>query len=141
MRLEKRGFFSIDALFALTLLLIISASFLNVYEGRKRAAGLIDDRLEAKMIGEKLASAINTTYAEGLNFELRLNLPENVGTHLYRITFDNIKGQISIENSAWGVIRFEIVCKKVANFVLETENLGHAIRVHWEENQIRVGNT
>ncbi|MFH1821884.1 MAG: hypothetical protein ABH852_05555 [Methanobacteriota archaeon] len=138
MRHEKRGFFSIDALFALTLLLIVTASFMNIYEGRKRSAELIDDRLEAKIIGEKLAAAMNTTYVGGATFELRVNLPENVGKHSYLVTFDNVKLQISVENSAWGAVRIGVACKNAANFVLGPENLRNYIRVYWDGNQIMV---
>ena len=54
MGLRERGFFSIDALFAVTLLIMISSSFLHVYEGRKEAAELMGARLEAQIVGEKL---------------------------------------------------------------------------------------
>lgn len=138
MGLDKRGLFSIDALFAVTLLLAISTSFLNVYDGRKQAAELMGARLEAKLVGEKLAAAINTVYANGSDFELRVNLPENLGSYRYRITFDNTTRQISVENSAWGAVQVGVVCKNVGNFALEPENFKNAIRVYWEDNQIKV---
>jgi hypothetical protein len=138
MRSDNRGFFSIDALFAVTLLLIVSASFLNLYEGRKVGAELMGARLEAKMVGEKLAAAINTVYTNGSGFELRVDLPENIGSHLYQITFNNAARQISIENSAWGDVRAGVVCSNVQNFVLGHENLENSIRVYWDGNQIKV---
>lgn len=138
MGLRERGFFSIDALFALTLLLMISSSFLHVYEGRKEAAEPIGARLEAQIVGEKLAAAINTVYANGSNFELRVNLPENIGSYSYQITFDNNTRQISVENLAWGAVSVGVVCQNVRNFVLGPENLQSTIWVYWAENQIRI---
>ena len=135
---DNRGFFSIDALFAVTLLLLVSASFLNVYEGRKQAAELMGARSEAKLVGEKLAATINTVYANGSDFELRVNLPENVRGHSYQIAFDNTTRKISVENSAWGAVGVGVVCKNVQNFVLGAENLENTIRVYWAENQVRV---
>lgn len=140
MRSDARGFFSIDALFAVTLLLMISASLLNVYEGRKQAADLMSARLGAKLVGEKLAAAINTVYANGPDFELRVDLPENMGSYFYQITFDNTVRQISVENSAWGAVSVGVICKNVVNFVLSSENLENTIRVYWAENQIKVVN-
>jgi hypothetical protein len=137
-RHEKRGFFSVDALFALTLLLIITASFMNVYEGRRGAAERIDERLEAKIIGEKIAAALNTTYTAGANFELSIDLPENIGGHTYQITFDNADLQISVISPRLGTIRVGNACKNVANFVLGPENLGNNIQVYWVGNQIMV---
>lgn len=140
MRTENKGFFSIDALFAVTLLLIISASFLNLYEGRKAGTELMSAKLEAKLVGEKLAATINTVYANGSSFELYIDLPDNIVSHFYQIAFDNDTRQISVENSAWGAVSVGVVCKNVQSFVLDLENLENTIRVYWVENQIKVVN-
>lgn len=137
---RERGFFSIDALFAVTLLLLISSSFLHVYEGRGGAAELMGARLEAKIVGEKLAAAINTVYANGANFELDIDLPLKIGSYFYRIEFDDTTRQIVVKNSAWGTVGVGVICKNVRDFVLERENLGNTIRVHWVENVVRVVN-
>lgn len=138
--MDDRGFFSIDALLAVTLLIIVSTSFLNLYEGRKAGAELMGARLEAKMVGEKLAAVINTVYANGSNFELYVDLPENTGSYAYQVTLDNATRQISVENLAWGTVSVGVACKNVQNFVLGSENLVKTIRVYWAENQIRVVN-
>jgi len=140
MGLRERGFFSIDALFAVTLLLMISSSFLHVYEGRRGAAELMSARLEAKIIGEKLAAAINTVYANGSNFEIDVDLPQKIGSYFYNIEFDNTARQVVVENSAWGTVGVGVVCKNVWDFVLERENLENTIRVHWVENIVMVVN-
>jgi hypothetical protein len=138
MRTENRGFFSIDAMFAVTLLIIVSTSFLNLYEGRKVSAELMGARLEAKMVGEKFAATINTVYANGPNFKLYVDLPENIGRYFYQITFNSTTRQISVENSAWGTVSVGVVCNNVQNFVLGPENLENSILVYWVENQVRV---
>ncbi len=140
MGLRERGFFSIDALFAVTLLIMVSASFLHVYNGRKGAAELTGARLEARIVGEKLAAAINIVYANGSNFELDVDLPPKIGSYFYRIKFDNTTRQVLVENSAWGTVGAGVVCKNVENFVLERENLENTIRVYWVENTVMVVN-
>ncbi|MFQ5799675.1 MAG: hypothetical protein ACE5H0_13425 [Bacteroidota bacterium] len=137
---RERGLFSIDALFAVTLLLMISSSFLHVYEGRRGAAELMSARLEAKIVGEKLAAAINTVYANGSNFEVDVDLPQKIGSHFYKIEFDNAARQVVVENSAWGTVGVGVVCKNVWDFVLEEENLENTIRVRWVENIVMVVN-
>ncbi len=137
---HERGFFSIDALFAVTLLLIISSSFLHVYEGRKESAELMGARLESQIVGEKLAAAINTVYANGPNFELDIDLPPKIGSYFYKIEFDDTTRQVLVENSAWGTVGVGVVCKNVWDFALERENLGNTIRVHWVENNVMVVN-
>ncbi|MBA7604352.1 hypothetical protein ES703_11472 [subsurface metagenome] len=140
MGLRERGFFSIDALFAVTLLLMVSSSFLHVYEGRRGAAELMSARLEAKIVGEKLAAAINTVYANGSNFEIDVDLPQKIGSYFYNIEFDNTARRVVVENSAWGTVGVGVVCKNVWDFVLERENLENTIRVHWVENIVMVVN-
>ncbi|MEW6592291.1 MAG: hypothetical protein AB1305_01170 [Candidatus Hadarchaeota archaeon] len=141
MRTENSGFFSIDAMFALTLMMLISTSFLNVYEVRKQAAELMGAKLEARMVGEKFAAVINSVYPNGDNFEIRMNLPENVGVYSYRIVFDNSTWKISVENSAWGTIEVVVATNAVRNFSLSRDNLRKTIRVYRSENQVRVENT
>ncbi len=140
MGLRERGFFSIDALFAVTLLLMVSTSFLHVYDGRKEAAELTGARLEARIVCEKLAAAINTVYANGSNFELDVDLPSKIGSYFYQVKFDNTARQVLVENSAWGTVGAGVVCKNVDNFVLERENLENTIRVYWVENTVMVVN-
>ncbi|TEU15623.1 MAG: hypothetical protein E3I12_00065 [Hadesarchaea archaeon] len=140
MGLRERGFFSIDALFAVMLLLMISSSFLHVYEGRRGAAELMSARLEAKIVGEKLAAVINTVYTNGSNFEIDVDLPQKIGSYFYNIEFDNTTRQVVVENSAWGTVGVGVVCKNVWDFVLERENLENTIRVHWVENIVMVVN-
>lgn len=138
MGLRERGFFSIDAVFAVMLLLMVSASFLNIYEGRNQAAGLMGARLEARSVGEKLAATINTVYANGSNFELCVDLPSKIGSYFYQISFDDTMRQILVENSAWGAVSVTVVCKNVENFVLGQENLGNTILVHWVGDNVEV---
>ncbi len=134
----SKGFFSIDALFAVTMLLMVTASFLNVYQGRKASAEAVGSGLEARMIGEKLASSIDAVYANGPNFSLKIELPENIGSYPYSISFDNTTRLISIENSFWQPVRVPVLCKNVKNFTLDRENLGRQILVSWEGSQLRV---
>ena len=119
---------------------MVSSSFLHVYEGRRGAAELMSARLEAKIVGEKLAAAINTVYANGSNFEIDVDLPQEIGSHFYKIEFDNAARQVVVENSAWGTVGVGVVCKNVWDFVLERENLENTIRVHWVENIVMVVN-
>jgi len=141
-KLGNKGFFSVDALLALFLLLTVSLALVNTYQAREDVASWIGARGEAKMVGEELAGIINTVYANGSGFELCLNLSENVGGNSYRITFDNSTRQISVENSAWGAVNVRVIPKNVENFVLEPENLESTICVYWaaDENIIKVVN-
>jgi hypothetical protein len=142
--MDRKGLFSIDALLAVTLLSLVFMSFMNLYEGRNQAAQLTGARLEAKMVGEKLAAAINAVYAGGENFELLVNLPENLGGYSYRVTFYPTERQVLVENlSVWGVVRVTVPFENVRIFdnltgenFLESGTFENALRVRWVENEI-----
>jgi hypothetical protein len=138
MGLRERGFFSIDALFAVTLLLMVSVSFLNIYEGRKQATELMGARLEARIVGEKLAAAINTVYAGRGNFELRVGVPPKIVGFSYSITFDNAGRDIIVENlQNFGRVRVGVACK---NVVVNIDNFFRPIRVYWFNDNVVVVN-
>ncbi len=141
MRVDNKGFFSIDALFVFTLVLIISLSFTNVYDARKAAAEQMGARMEAKMVGEKLAAAINAVYVGGENLEIFLDLPENVVYNNYYLSFDNATWTITVENTAWSTVSIGSSTNRVENFVMSAENLDNAIWIHWENDQIKVVST
>lgn len=130
-----RGFFSVDAIFALTLLMVVCSSFLHVYQARMGEARGIGEGLEARMIGEELAGAINAVYSNGSGLELRLSLPQRL-TPL-TLSFDPSAGEVVVEGKG-ETVRVGTVCNNVENFLLTSENLGKPLRIYWEENQIRV---
>ncbi len=141
MRSDSRGFFSIDAMFALTLLIVISSSFLNVYEGRKLVANQMILSLEGKSVGERLATALNTVYANRENFEVYVELPENIEGYSYTVTFDNVSRRILVENSVWGALISTVTFTDIENFTLGPENYENDIRVYWDGSQVKVVGT
>jgi len=139
--MDRRGFFSIDALFAVTLLLMVSGALLNVYEGRDQAAAWIGTSNEAKMVCEKLAAAINTVYATGPASELYLDLPATIDNYAYTISYDSTHRQIIAEvpelDIAGSTSKASVACK---NILLENLDPSKQIRVRWSGGNIEVMN-
>jgi hypothetical protein len=127
-----RGFFSMDALFALTLLMLVCSSLLHVYQGRMEVARGISWGLEARMVGEELAGTINAVYSGGSGLELRLRVPDRPPLTL---AFDNSRGEVVVRGEG-GEVRVGTVCNNVENFLLPPG--AGILRVYWEENRIRV---
>ncbi|KUO39751.1 MAG: hypothetical protein AVW06_00240 [Hadesarchaea archaeon DG-33-1] len=140
--MNSRGFFSIDALFAVTLFLMISGALLNLYEGRSQAVAWIGANSEAKMACEKLAAAINTVYANGSASELYLNLPATVDNYAYTISYDSTHRRIIAEVPEIGITestsKAAITCK---NVLLENLDPSRQIKVRWLDGNIKVTNT
>jgi len=139
--MDRRGFFSIDALFAVTLLLMVSGTLLNLYEGRGQAAGWISASGEAKMTCEKLAAAINTVYADGSASELYLRLPATIDNYVYTISYDPTHRQIIAEVPEVGITertsKAAVACK---NIMLENLDPSRQIRVRWLNGNVEVTN-
>ena len=138
---KKNGFFSIDALFAMIMLLLVVGTMINVYQGRSQMATETRRKMEGKMIGEKLAGAINSVYSSGDPMTLSIDLPENIIDEGYSISFDSISRKIVLkrgetENGP------EIANSWSVSNQVEISNLDFSkkIQIFWENSVIKVKN-
>lgn len=141
-KLRKRGFFSIDALFAIILLLLIVSTLINLYQGRAQVAKDSRAKMEGKMVSEKLAGAINTVHASGNPLTINLDLPENILNQEYTIEFNQSNRNISLEFSG-GENSSDYTAASVVVDELEipeTLDLSQEIMIHWIGNKIKVKN-
>lgn len=139
--MDRQGFFSIDAIFAVALLLTIAGVFSNVYNGRNQAATWIGVGAEAKSTCEKLVAAINTVYANGSALDLCIDLPATIGGHAYVILFDNIDREITINVPEIGITgstaKATTTCRNITLGSLDTSK---RVRVYWENSSVKVTN-
>lgn len=131
---RRRGFFSLDAIFALTLLMIVCSSFLHVYRVRMESARGMVEELEMRMVGEELAGAINSVYSNGSGLELKLRFPTGSS---FTLSFDSSTGEVVVRKGERS-LRAGTVCNNVETFLLTPENLERPLRIYWGENRIRV---
>lgn len=127
-----------DAFIAYTLVLLVSFSFINVYKGRESASEGIGELQNAKMVGEKLASAINSVYVGGPKSSLSVDLPENVGGSPYIVKSDNINGIITVESSRSSPVKVGVICRNFENFQFSPNDVNGQIRIFWQGGQIKV---
>ena len=139
--MDRRGFFSIDALFAVTLLLMVTGVLINLYQGRNQVVAWISAADESKMASEKLAAAINTVYATGQDSELYIDLPATIDNHTYTLSFDSTHRQIIADmpglDIAEGTSKAAVTCK---NVLIENLDFSRKIWVHWLGSNIEVMN-
>jgi len=139
--MDRRGFFSIDALFAVTLLLMVTGVLINLYQGRNQVVAWSSAAYESKMACEKLAAAINTVYATGQDSELYIDLPATIDNQTYTLSFDSTHRQIIAImpglDIAEGTSKAAVTCK---NVLIENLDFSRKIWVHWSGNNIEVMN-
>lgn len=139
---RKKGFFSIDALFAIILLLLVTSTLINLYQGRAQMVEGSRKKMEGKMISEKLAKAINTVYTSRKPLSMELDLPENVLDQNYTIEFHKDSRNISLKFSDGGNSSKYTATPVVVDELEISEPLDFSqkIMVHWINNEIKVEN-
>lgn len=147
---DRRGFFSIDAFFALLLVITVATSLMTVSQRNKEAARETSGAIMQDMVAEELAAGINSVYAngsglkigEGDNLGIYISLPDNILGENYTLSLNEENRLIVAENSKAGlqepIATASIIPHNIHDFVLKPENLSHRIRIFWEENKIRV---
>ena len=135
---RARGFFSIDFLLALGIVLAIFASVYSVQERWREIASREGEVVRARAACEKLLAALNTVYTNE-NLEIVLRLPSDFP---YRLLLSG--GFLSAcrlsDNSCLASV--PVLCGDVVRpFNLGPENLIGPIRVGWRENEIVVEGT
>ncbi len=144
MQLDRRGFFSIDALFAFILLVTVSSLLLSASESRTEAVEWMSAAHEADMVAEKLAAMIDTVYANGVNgpdFELYFNLPETIAGSDYTISFDFDNHEVLVDvpdaNVTSNVAKASVVPQNVMFGSIDPEK---TVVVRWTGDNIEVVN-
>lgn len=143
-RLDDKGFFSIDALFAIILLVTISGVLLSASESRTEAVEWMSAAHEADMVAEKLAAVIDTVYANGAsgpNFELYLDLPATVVDFDYTVSFDSDNREVLVDvpdaDVTSSIARASVVPR---NVVFGSIDPAKTVVVRWVAGNIEVMN-
>lgn len=137
---NPNGFFSIDAMFAVTLLLMIVLSFTNVYEARTQMAELMGAKLEAQALAEKIAGIVNVVHAGGENMEIRFRLPKFTGGGFgYVVHFNSLERCVAVENAqVWGTViatvgMENVVMRYAGENVLYSAQFENSLVARWGE--------
>ena len=143
MRKCQRGFFSIDAFFAVMLLVTISGILLSSAETTELSASWIGATQEAKMVTERMAAMIDITYSSGNGFEITFDMPTQVCRYNYVLRVDNHQKAITIENLDYNIdpsiIKSRIVCNNIENTTLSSSSFSALqVKISWDENQLKV---
>ena len=142
-KFNSKGFFTVDAFMALFLLTTVVTALLSTYEARMEVADSLGLNMEAKMVCEKIAAAVDAVYVGGPGLSLRFELSRGVREN-FVVYFDRDERAIVAENSEMGVsgavTRAPVVCNNVLDFELWPENLRRTIVVRWVGENIEVGN-
>lgn len=82
LNLDNRGIATVDLLFATLIFLIIVVGFVNLISSEmdKTQAGELG---KARMLGERIAEAINTVYINGRGYSVNLTLPSDFNFTAY----------------------------------------------------------
>lgn len=142
-KLKKGGFFSIDALFALIILLLMLGPMFNLYQARRNTVGETGVKLKGKMLSQRLAGAVNVVLATGRPLSLRLNLPDNISGENYSPLFDANRRTIYENFENLRVSKASTSASVAVNKIENIENIDpkERIKIYWNGENIAVMNT
>jgi len=142
---EEKGYFSIDAVFALLILVAVSSTFLVGARQSRVMARETSTQIEQKMALEKIAAGVNKVYANGYrddeNFELKLDMKENILKNNQRIQVDVKEGFLYVKNlddNSISPIKASIIPLNVENFSLDSDDMSKKLRIFWGKENIRI---
>ncbi len=142
---DEKGYFSIDAVFAVLILVAVSSTFITGARQNKAMAKETSAQIEQKMALEKIAGGINKVYAngygEGKTFEMKMDVKENILEDNQRIMVNTENRFLYIKDLADGSIspiKANIIPSNIENFSLNPDNLSGKILIKWGEENIRL---
>lgn len=135
---ERKGFFSIDAFFALMLLLTISMMLLGLANERKEAAKTSSASQEADIIAEKLAASVNSVYANGENIELRISLPSTIENESYEVDFDPDNRRVKVSSPFMESPSYAAAPVAPKNVEFGAHVPAREVVIKWEKKTVKV---
>ncbi|MFP4005418.1 MAG: hypothetical protein ACLFUR_01710 [Candidatus Hadarchaeia archaeon] len=144
-KLKNSGFLSMDALFALLIVLLLMGPLVNLYSEREETSEDTQVLLESRMICEQLAGSVNVLVATGEPLSLRLDLQDNIGDSSYSLAFDEEMRKIYVDGSSLPEVGFSSGSVSAQVAAKRVDNLGNIdprgrIEIYWNEDTITVKN-
>ena len=146
MRLDnEKGYFSIDAVFAVLILVAVSSTFVTGARRNKAMAKETSAQIEQKMALEKIAGGIDKVYANGYGddktFEMKMDVKENILEDNQEIMVNTKERFLYIKDSAdssISPIKANIVPSNIENFSLDSDNLSGKVLITWGKENIKL---
>lgn len=135
---RDRGFFSLDFILALTVILTTFSSVFMIYQNWKGLARGLGAQVGARAVCQKLATAVNMVYSnhprENENFLLRFFLPPTLSGMDYEVSFS--------DNRIWVSGEFGSVCVLVCydNVLVQIDNYLKPVVAKWTAGRVEVRN-
>lgn len=103
--MDSNGIATLDLIFTIFLMMIITITSLNLIEERLNMEKNIDEHVQGRLLIEKVANIINQVNINGNGYSTKINLPQNIQNNSYSILvksdeiileFNNKKGKSTI---------------------------------------------
>ncbi|MFB6215360.1 MAG: hypothetical protein ABEJ72_00080, partial [Candidatus Aenigmatarchaeota archaeon] len=137
----ERGFFTMDVMIAMMLLLTISVSLLQLSSAREETARATSAEMKAKLIAEKLAASVNSVYANGENVRLKVGIPDNLTSSFENYEIEKFNRDNRRIKITWGEQKYSAKAHVVSRQVeIRIENKSKPVFVYWENENVVVEN-
>ncbi len=87
--MDSKGIATIDFLFTIFLMLIISIGVLNLIEDKLNTTKNIEEDIQGRLILNKVSDSINQLNSNGKGYSKKIDLPQSIANHNYIIIIES----------------------------------------------------
>jgi hypothetical protein len=123
MDLDNRGFASAEIIFVTLIALIVMGGMVTLISSEMDKTQ-IGNLGQARILGEKVATTINTAYANGKGYSIDLSIP---ATPVVTISVNNVTpGYVNVTNAGKS-IAIKLIAQNVTSYTLTSNSKYHVI--------------
>jgi hypothetical protein len=111
--IDSRASLNVDFVLSLFLLLVVVGGILGTVQIRLETVEKSDEAVQARLISEKVASAIEEVYAAGEGHEIRIEMPGNIEGSPYQVKVN--QSGVRIDVGGWTGYSYSF-SKKISDY-------------------------
>jgi hypothetical protein len=111
--IDSRASLNVDFVLSLFLLLVVVAGIMGTVQIRLETVEKSDEAVQARLISEKVASAIEEVYAAGEGHEIRIEMPGNIEGSPYQVKVN--QSGVRIDVGGWTGYSYSF-SKKISDY-------------------------
>lgn len=112
---DQRASLTVDFILSMFILLVLAVSILGTIHVRLETVHDAEEVVQARLISEKIASAIEDVYSAGEGYEMRIEMPSNIAGYQYQVRVN--QSGVKVEIGGWSGYSYSF-SKKIAGYNL-----------------------
>jgi hypothetical protein len=134
--IDSRASLNVDFVLSLFLLLVVVGGIMGTVQVRLETVQKSDEAVQARLISEKVAYAIEEVYASGEGHEINLEMPGNIGGSQYQVKVN--KSGVLVDVGGWTGYSYSF-SKKISDYTLNKDEVIMRPNNNYTIRNVKVG--